>query len=125
LDWAYKTECCGAGLSVSRTDVVAKLSGKILEDATDRGAETIVVACPMCHSNLDLRRKAIKSYLKKDNNVPVIFITQAIGIALGIDSKKLGIDRHMIDGSMLMNPKPVEIAEKAPKKQLQNVQEEE
>jgi len=59
LDWAFKVECCGAGFSVSRTDLVAKLSGRILDDAVTRGAEALVVACPMCQSNLDTRRKAI------------------------------------------------------------------
>ena len=50
IDWPFKTECCGAGFSVSRMDVVTRLSGKILEDATERGAGAIIVACPMCHS---------------------------------------------------------------------------
>ena len=56
VDFAFKTECCGAGFSVSRTDIVSKLSGKIIEDAQHRGAEAMIVACPMCHSNLDMRR---------------------------------------------------------------------
>jgi len=55
IDWAYKVECCGAGFSVSRTDLVARLGGEILEDALSRGAEAVIVACPMCHSNLDMR----------------------------------------------------------------------
>ena len=64
LDWAFKTECCGAGFSVSRTDLVAKLSGNILKDAADREAEALIVACPMCQSNLDMRRSAINKHLK-------------------------------------------------------------
>ena len=47
IEWGFKTECCGAGLSISRTDLVAKLSGNIVKDAADRGAESIIVACPM------------------------------------------------------------------------------
>jgi len=50
INWAFKTECCGAGLSVSRTDLVAKLSGNILKDAAERDAKAIIVACPMCQS---------------------------------------------------------------------------
>jgi heterodisulfide reductase subunit B2 len=96
VDWAFKTECCGAGLTMSRTDTVAKLSGNILEDAVHRGAEVIVVACPMCHSNLDMRRPEINKYLKKDINIPVLYITQAMGIAAGIDNKKLGLQRHFV-----------------------------
>jgi Heterodisulfide reductase, subunit B len=96
IDWAFKTECCGAGFSMSRTDLVAKLSGKILEDAADRGAESIVVACPMCHSNLDLRRPEIKKQLKKDINIPVLFITQALGLSMGIPACDLGLDKHFV-----------------------------
>ena len=61
--WSFKTECCGAGLSLPRTSTVAKLAGRIVKDATDRKAEAIVVACPMCHSNLDLRRGQIEAAL--------------------------------------------------------------
>jgi heterodisulfide reductase subunit B2 len=96
IDWSYKTECCGAGLSVSRTEVVARLSGEIIKDAIDRGAEVIIVACPMCQSNLDLRRKEINGYLNQDTNIPVVFITQMLGLAMGIDEKKLGLHRLFV-----------------------------
>ncbi len=94
IDWAYKTECCGAGHSITRTDIVAKLSGTIVKDAADRGAEAIVVACPMCHSNLDMRRPEINKFLGKKYDIPAIYISQAIGLALGIDKKTLGLQRH-------------------------------
>lgn len=96
LDWAMKTECCGAGFSVSQTDIVGKLSGKIVKDAVDRGAKAMIVACPMCHSNLDMRRPAIESYLQTKVDVPVLYITQAIGLALGISREKLGLPRHFV-----------------------------
>jgi heterodisulfide reductase subunit B len=96
LDWAFKTECCGAGFSVSRTDLVARLSGLILEDAVARGAEAIIVACPMCHLNLDLRRPNIEKHAGKKYNIPVVYITQALGLALGIEAKKLGLQRHKV-----------------------------
>jgi len=96
IDWAFKVECCGAGFSVSRTDLVAKLSGKILQDAESRGAEAIVVACPMCHSNLDMRRAAIDKAAKKKFSIPAIYITQALGLAMGLPEKSLGLQRHMV-----------------------------
>ena len=96
IEWGYKTECCGAGLSVSGTNVVAKLSGKIVNAASEQGAEAIIVACPMCHSNLDMRRKGIEKDLQKSFPVPVIYITQAIGLAMGIEESKLGLHRHFV-----------------------------
>jgi heterodisulfide reductase subunit B len=96
IDWAYKAECCGAGLSVSRTSSVGRLSGLIVGDAKDRGAEAIIVACPMCHSNLDMRRDAINSFLDEKVDIPVLYITQAIGLAVGVDRKELALQRHFV-----------------------------
>jgi heterodisulfide reductase subunit B len=96
IDWAFKTECCGAGLSVSRTQSVGRLSGKIIGDAVDRGAEVMVVVCPMCHSNLDMRRDAINSFLGEKIDIPVLYVTQAIGLAVGIDRKALALQRHFV-----------------------------
>jgi heterodisulfide reductase subunit B2 len=100
IEWGFKIECCGAGLTMSKTEVVGKLSGKIINDATRRGAQAIVVACPMCHSNLDMRRPAINEYLGKKSDIPIIYITQAIGLALGIDEKTLGLKRHFVPVKM-------------------------
>ena len=96
IDWAFKTECCGAGLSVSRTSSVGRLSGKIIRDAKDRGAEAMIVACPMCHSNLDMRRGSINSYLGMKVDIPVLYVTQALGLAVGLDRKALGLQRHFV-----------------------------
>ena len=96
LDWGFKTECCGGGLSVSRTDVVARLSGKIVQDAEDRGAEAIIVACPMCQSNLDMRRNHIDSYLGRKTKIPVLYITQAIGLAVGLKREELGLKKLFV-----------------------------
>ena len=96
INWGFKTECCGASLSIARPDLVAKLSGNILKDAADRGAEAIIVACPMCHSNLDMRRPQIDEYVGKNISTPVIYITQAIGLAVGLAPEKLGLQRHFV-----------------------------
>jgi len=96
LDWGFKTECCGGGFSVSRTDVVAKLSGKIVQNAENRGAEAIIVACPMCQSNLDMRRSHIDSYLSRKTKIPVLYITQAIGLAIGLSRDELGLKKLFV-----------------------------
>ncbi|NOU45996.1 MAG: CoB--CoM heterodisulfide reductase iron-sulfur subunit B family protein [Bacteroidales bacterium] len=96
LYFPFKTECCGAGLSVSRTEIVAKLSGKIIEDAEHRGADTLIVACPMCHSNLDMRRPSINKYWESDFKLPVMYVTQAIGLAVGLTAKDVGLQRHFV-----------------------------
>ncbi|OGF68291.1 MAG: heterodisulfide reductase subunit B [Candidatus Fischerbacteria bacterium RBG_13_37_8] len=106
LDWAFKVECCGAGFSVSRTDLVAKLSQKILDDVEHRCAEAIIVACPMCHSNLDMRRPYIEKLANKKYAIPVLYITQALGLALGIDKTQLGLQRHFVPVPTSLQPPP-------------------
>ncbi|MCL1944078.1 MAG: CoB--CoM heterodisulfide reductase iron-sulfur subunit B family protein [Candidatus Azobacteroides sp.] len=96
IDWPFKTECCGAGLSLSRSDLIGKLSGKIVNEATERGAEAIIVACPMCHANLDMRRPVINKYMGKKLNIPVLYITQVIGMVCGLSPKDTGIKRHLV-----------------------------
>ena len=57
--WNMRLDCCGGGFSLSRTGSVVRLGRAILDDARAAGADAIVVACPMCHSNLDFRQKAM------------------------------------------------------------------
>lgn len=103
IDWPFKTECCGAGFSVSKPEIVGQLSGKIVRDAADRGAKAIVVACPMCHSNLDMRRPAIEKYLNMKIDIPVLYITQAIALAMGLTPAQAGIQRHFVPVNLTVN----------------------
>jgi len=96
VDWNFKTECCGASFSLSKTPVVGRLGAKIMQDAVAHKADAIVVACPMCHSNLDLRRGEINKRLDQKTDIPVLYITQVIGMALGISEKQLGFGRHFV-----------------------------
>ena len=59
LDWPHKVECCGGSLTLTRSDLVVKLSESILAMAKDSGAECLAVACPMCQINLDMRQDDI------------------------------------------------------------------
>ena len=97
LPWAFKTECCGASFSLSETDIVFQLSGEILNEALEAGAECIVVACPLCQSNLDLRQKAIEKRYRKRINLPVLYFSQLLGLALGMNMRELGLLKHMVD----------------------------
>lgn len=96
VQWPYKTECCGASFSLTKTEIVLKLSGDILQMAYDEGAQAIVVACPLCQSNLDLRQQAINKKYAKSFNMPIFYFTQLVGLGLGIEPKKLGLNKHII-----------------------------
>lgn len=103
VSWPYKTECCGASFSLTKTDIVLKLSSDILQMAYDEGAEAIVVACPLCQSNLDLRQTAINQKFKKNFQMPVFYFTQLVGLSLGIDPKKLGFNKHIVNPAKLLD----------------------
>jgi heterodisulfide reductase subunit B len=97
IEWNFKVECCGASHSIARTEIVESLSKKILDDALKHGANAIVVACPMCHSNLDMRQLTMKKHNDDHQEVPVYYLSELLGLALGIEPKALGIDLHFID----------------------------
>jgi heterodisulfide reductase subunit B len=102
LDWPYKVECCGGGLSLSRTDVVVNLTDSILAMAKGEGADCVAVSCPMCQVNLDLRQQDIKRQTGRDYQTPVVYITQLLGLALGIDSGKLGFSKLMVPATNVL-----------------------
>ena len=75
-----------------------------MKDAADRNAEVMVVACPMCHSNLDMRRPEINKYLNEKITMPVLYISQVLGLAVGLDAKTLGLNRHMTEVNLPEKP---------------------
>lgn len=97
VEWAFKTECCGGGFSMSRTDLVCKLVRELLDNAAFEGAEAFAVACPMCQSNLDLRQHNVNRRYGTDFKLPALYITQWIGLCLGFSERELGIDQHFVD----------------------------
>jgi heterodisulfide reductase subunit B len=101
VKWSHRLECCGANFTLSRPGVVLKLSGDILESARRAGADCIMVACPLCHGNLDIRQKEIEEATGEQYNLPVFYMTQLLALGAGVTPKKLGFD------SMIVNPLPL------------------
>jgi heterodisulfide reductase subunit B2 len=96
IDWSYKTECCGAGLSVTMEHVSLKLVSNILKDAIAKEADCIAVACPMCHVNLDTKQDKIRDQYKVSESIPIYYITQLMGLAFGIKEQYLGIKQNFV-----------------------------
>jgi heterodisulfide reductase subunit B len=102
VDWSYKTDCCGGSLQLSSVEIALDLSHKILQNAADVGANIIATACPLCHANLDLRQKQINDEFGSQLDIPIVYFTQLMGIAYGIDAKTLGMDKHLSDAVGLL-----------------------
>jgi heterodisulfide reductase subunit B len=96
VDWPCKVDCCGGGLNLTRTDMVVKLSGSIIDMAKAAGADCIAVACPMCQASLDLRQQDIQKQSGTHYKMPIVYITQLLGLCLGIPGKELGLNRLMV-----------------------------
>jgi len=105
VDWPYKTECCGAALTLARQKTVIRLSGQVLQMAKESGADVIAVACPMCQANLDMFQSNEEQQSGSQLALPVMYFTQLIGLALGIEPERLSLQRLIVD------PMPV-LAEK-------------
>jgi heterodisulfide reductase subunit B len=101
IDWPQKVACCGGGFAISRTDIVVELTNSVLEMADSSGAQCVAVACPMCQINLDMRQGNINNSRKTKYDMPIVYITQLLGLCLGIHSRKLGMNKCIV------SPKPV------------------
>jgi heterodisulfide reductase subunit B len=99
--WPFKNECCGASMLLPRRDMVLRLSRRIVLQAREAGAEALVAGCPMCHLNLDLSQR------ETANPLPVLYITQAVGLALGLSPQELLMKRHIVSPLPLLKAKGV------------------
>lgn len=101
LDWSYKTSCCGAAHSLTRTDIVHKLSGNLIQHAQESGADVMVVACPLCHTNLDARQ----FQMALEEPLPVLFFTQLMAVALDLPRKASALHKNLVDPRPLLAAK--------------------
>ena len=94
VSWNCQTECCGAGMTMAHEDTVLELSNRILANAAAHGANCLVVACPMCHVNLDMKQADVERRYGVKHALPVYYLSDIVGMALGLSDADLAIDRH-------------------------------
>lgn len=92
--WSHATDCCGGSLSLSRSEVVKSLVGRLVERAREAGADAIVTACPLCQVNLEMRQT-------DRLQIPTFYFTELLGLAFGLPEANGWWGRHLID------PRPV------------------
>jgi heterodisulfide reductase subunit B len=102
VEWPYKTECCGASLSITNAGIVKRLSHRLLSMAREAGAECLAVACPLCESNLDLRQTDATKAHGPIPATPVLYITQLLGLALGLSNSDVGLEALTISAEPLL-----------------------
>ncbi len=72
------------------------MAGTHLLEALEKGADCLVTPCPLCHLNLDSRQPEVASAIGQTIDLPVLHLPQLVGLAVGIEPKRLGLDRHVV-----------------------------
>jgi len=102
LNWPYKTDCCGGSLALTRTDLVMKLSRKLLDMALYVEADAIVTLCPMCQTNLDTRQADISRETGKDYSVPILYLTELMGLAFRDPGAARWFNGHIVSPAKML-----------------------
>jgi heterodisulfide reductase subunit B len=105
VDFPYKIECCGSFQSVGSPEVATECAYKILGSAVKNGAEVIVSTCPMCTFNIDHKQSDIQQKYLDFKTIPVLYFTQLLGIAMGLDHQTLGFEQNFVDPIPLLREK--------------------
>lgn len=104
IPWEMKARCCGSSLVMSEQEVALGLVNKILRNAEEHGAQCLVTPCPLCQINLDAYQSQVNSLFKTSYNLPVLFVTQLIGVALGIPAKELALEKNIVSPMRVLAP---------------------
>lgn len=111
VSWPYRTECCGASLSMTRPGVVCRLGHKLVSMAREAGAHCLVVACPLCQMNLDLRQADAAQACGPLPQTPVMYFTQLVGLALGLSASELGLSALSIGADRVLEVAGCKVAQ--------------
>jgi heterodisulfide reductase subunit B len=96
VDYPLKTHCCGGHMTQISEPQAFELIRRLLDSAVDRGADVILCMCPMCQLNLDAYQGQVAGYFHTRFNMPIVFFTQMLGIAFGLDPKELGFGKEIV-----------------------------
>jgi succinate dehydrogenase / fumarate reductase cytochrome b subunit len=96
IDYAGVYKCCGFPIVTMNKHASLTMAGRHLGDAIDAEADCLVVPCPLCHLNLDLQQPAAQKVVARELGMPVLHLPQLVGLALGLEPKELGMSKHVV-----------------------------
>ena len=105
VDFPHATECCGSFQIVGNPDFITQCAWEILSSALRRGAEALVLTCPLCHFNLSQRQSELMQRYSDFQGLPILYFSQLLAIALGIESKVCHFDPGYGDPLSLLKSK--------------------
>ncbi len=96
VQYAGMNKCCGFPIITLNKEASLRQAGQHLGDAVDADADCLVTPCPLCHLNLDLQQPLAERTVGRELNLPVLHLPQLVGLALGLDAKELGFNKHVV-----------------------------
>lgn len=97
-----KVRCCGGMLMTTEENIALKLNLGLLQAAVDNGAEMIATACPLCQMNLEAYQNKINQAFGRNFNIPIVYFTHLVGVALGMSPAKMGLDKLLVSPDKLL-----------------------
>lgn len=116
IDFPLKTHCCGGHMTQIGPETAYKLIYRLISSADQYKADVMVTLCPMCQMNVDAYQNETNRHFQTNFQMPIIFFTQLMGLAFGLDAKTLGFGREFVSTKAMLNrigleaPEPVESA---------------
>lgn len=96
IDFPLKTHCCGGHMTQIGPDVAYELIRRLLHAAADYQADLLATLCPMCQLNLDAYQGETNRYFGTHYHLPVLFFTQLMGLAFGLEPEELGLGKEFV-----------------------------
>jgi succinate dehydrogenase / fumarate reductase cytochrome b subunit len=97
VKYAGSHKCCGFPIITMKRETSLRQAGRHMADAIDADADCVVTPCPLCHLNLDMQQPEAAKFVERDLGMPVLHLPQLLGLALGLEPKQLGMNKHVVD----------------------------
>jgi heterodisulfide reductase subunit B len=105
VDYPVKAHCCGGHMTQISEPQAFELIRRLLQSAVDYEADLILCMCPMCQLNLDAYQGRVGGFFGVKFHMPIIFFTQLLGVAFGLDLDKLGFGRELVAAKPVIQEK--------------------
>jgi succinate dehydrogenase / fumarate reductase cytochrome b subunit len=96
IDYPAKVKCCGFPIIQAREETALGELIQPIEQAKEAGADAIVTPCPLCHLSLDAWQSKLKESTGKDFAMPILHLSQLVGVAAGLEESELKFKRHVV-----------------------------
>jgi len=101
VEYPVKSRCCGGSLMGTMEDIGLRLNFLLLKEALARGANVLATVCPLCQYNLEAYQGRMHRRFGEPADLPVVYFTQLMGLAFGLDPRALGLQRNFVTAAPL------------------------